>query len=143
MTKFEKRFLKILNEADAAEKAAFSDSLDKGTDASEFDVDTTPSPGASDAAATAARASAEHAAQMRNQLVEWVRQMDEFLDFLNGEQPDSIQTALAHAEPDTIFDRMKQSEQRKIARVATELASLAESFRGYLAQTDNPQFKYI
>jgi hypothetical protein len=38
---------------------------------------------------------------------------------------------------------MKQSEQRKIARVATELASLAESFRGYLAQTDNPQFKYV
>ena len=56
---------------------------------------------------------------------------------------DSIQTALAQSESDTIFDRMKQSEQRKIARVATELASLAESFRGYLAQTENPSFRHV
>ena len=68
--------------------------------------------------------------------------MDKFLHYLNGED-NSIQSALSQAEADTIFDRMKQSEQRKIARVATELASLAESFRGYLAQTDNPTFKHV
>ena len=68
--------------------------------------------------------------------------MDEFLTFLNGEE-NSIQSALAQAETDTIFERMKQSEQRKISRVATELASLAESFRGYVAQTDNPSFKHV
>ena len=68
--------------------------------------------------------------------------MDTFLSFLNGES-NSIQTALAQSESDTIFDRMKQSEQRKIARVATELASLAESFRGYLAQTENPSFRHV
>ena len=38
---------------------------------------------------------------------------------------------------------MKASEQRKIARVATELAALNESFKGYIAQTGNAQFKYV
>ena len=68
---------------------------------------------------------------------------DGFLHYLNGEDPTSIQTTLANAEPDTIFDRMKASEQRKIARVATELAALNESFKGYIAQTGNAQFKYV
>lgn len=143
MTKFEKKFFTVLNEDDEADKVAFKASLDQDTDASEFDVDATPDQESSDAAAEAAKASARHAVEMRTQLEDWIAQMDEFLEYLNGQEPGSIQSRLSHAEPDTIFDRMKQSEQRKIARVATELASLAESFRGYLAQTDNPQFKYV
>jgi hypothetical protein len=143
MTKFEKKFFTVLNEDDEADKVAFEASLDQDTDASEFDVDATPDQESSDAAAEAAKASARHAVEMRVQLEDWIAQMDEFLEYLNGQEPGSIQSRLSHAEPDTIFDRMKQSEQRKIARVATELASLAESFRGYLAQTDNPQFKYV
>lgn len=143
MTKFEKKFFTVLNEDDEADKVAFEASLDQDTDASEFDVDATPDQESSDAAAEAAKASARHAVEMRAQLEDWITQMDEFLEYLNGQEPGSIQSRLSHAEPDTIFDRMKQSEQRKIARVATELASLAESFRGYLAQTDNPQFKYV
>lgn len=143
MTKFEKKFFTVLNEDDEADKVAFKASLDQDTDASEFDVDATPDQESSDAAAEAAKASARHAVEMRVQLEDWIAQMDEFLEYLNGQEPGSIQSRLSHAEPDTIFDRMKQSEQRKIARVATELASLAESFRGYLAQTDNPQFKYV
>ncbi len=143
MTKFEKKFFTVLNEDDKADREAFEASLDQGTDANEFDVDATPDLDADDAATKAAKASAEHAVEMRAQLEGWIAQMDEFLHYLNGQEPSSIQSQLSHAEPDTIFDRMKQSEQRKIARVATELASLAESFRGYLAQTDNPQFKYV
>ena len=69
--------------------------------------------------------------------------MEEFLDYLNGEEATSIQQQLANAEPDTIFDRMKASEQRKLARVATELAGVTESFKGYLAQTGNPSFKHV
>ena len=88
------------------------------------------------------RAQSAAAEQMRTELTGWISEMDKFLNYLNGEQ-DSIQTALAQSESDTIFDRMKQSEQRKIARVATELASLAESFRGYLAQTENPSFRHV
>ena len=80
---------------------------------------------------------------MRTQLEGWVGEIEQFLEYLNGSTPDSIQTLLANAEPDTIFDRMKASEQRKIARVATELAALNESFKGYIAQTGNAQFKYV
>ena len=41
------------------------------------------------------------------------------------------------------LDKMKNSEQRKIARVATELAGLAQSFKGYVAQASNPSLKYV
>lgn len=145
MTKFEKRFMNLLiNEADE-ERQAFEDSLDDDVGASEFDVDMEREPASGDvnnAARQAAEFHAQLAEQMKSQLVGWVEELDTFLDRLNGEA-NSIQSALASAEPDTIFDRMKQSEQRKIARVATELAALAESFRGYISQTGNPQYKHV
>lgn len=144
MTKFENRFFKVLSEADEVdpEVAAFEAELDDGTDAAEFDAQVPDVGDVDDTAMAAAQASNEHQAQMTRQLEEWVSEMDMFLDKLNG-QSGSIQSTLAGAEADTIFDRMKQSEQRKITRVATELASLAESFRGYLSQTSNPQFKHV
>ena len=80
---------------------------------------------------------------MVTELQSWVEQCDTFVKFLNGTGGDSIQSRLSKAEPDTIFDRMKQSEQRKIARVATELAALTESLRGYISQSENPAFKYV
>lgn len=145
MNKFEKKFFKVLAEQDKSEmeRAAMEATLDKDTDAAEFDVDTQPSEGTDDLVAQAAKIKSAQAQAMQDQLQSWVVKCDEFLEFLNGTNGESIQTKLANAEPDTIFDRMKQSEQRKIARVATELAALTESFRGYVAQTENPAFKYV
>lgn len=144
MTKFENRFFKMLNEADEldVDREAMEASLDDGTDAGEFDAQMPDPAEADDAAMRAAQATSDLASQMRQELEGWVSEMDAFLHKLNG-QEGSIQSVLASAESDTIFDRMKQSEQRKITRVATELASLTESFRGYLAQTDNPQFRGV
>ena len=143
MTKFESRFFKVINEQDL-EKKAMTASLDKGTDPGEFDVDTAPpESAAADLTAQAAKIKSAQSQAMAQELQVWVEKCDEFLEFLNGTSGDSIQTKLANAEPDTIFDRMKQSEQRKIARVATELAALTESFRGYISQTENPAFKYV
>jgi hypothetical protein len=143
MTKFESRFHKVINEQDL-EKKAMTASLDKGTDPGEFDVDTTSvDSAAADLTAQAAKIKSAQAIAMAQELQGWVERCDEFLEFLNGTSGESIQTRLANAEPDTIFDRMKQSEQRKIARVATELAALTESFRGYISQTENPAFKYV
>ena len=144
MTKFENRFFKMLSEADEfdVDREAMEASLDDDTEASDFDAQVPDPAEADDAAMRAARATSEVAAQMRQELEGWVSEMDAFLHKLNG-QDNSIQSVLASAEADTIFDRMKQSEQRKITRVATELASLTESFRGYLAQTDNPQFRGV
>ncbi len=143
MTKFENRFFKTLKEATEEEKA-FDAELDDTTDAEDFDTDLEVDEVAAgeDPVVQAAKAQSAAAEQMRGELTGWVSEMDKFLHYLNGED-NSIQSALGQAEADTIFDRMKQSEQRKIARVATELASLAESFRGYLAQTDNPTFKHV
>lgn len=143
MSKFENRFFKILNEQDD-EKAAMIATLDKDTDPNKFDVDTTNvDSAAADLTAQAAKIKSAQSQAMAQELQVWVEKCDQFLEFLNGTSGESIQTRLANAEPDTIFDRMKQSEQRKIARVATELAALTESFRGYISQTENPAFKYV
>jgi hypothetical protein len=145
MNKFEKSFFNFLTEKDNAEleRQAMAATLDKETDASEFDIDTQPSPESNDLAVQAAQIKSAQSQAMQEKLEGWVARCDEFLEFLNGTSGESIQTMLANSESDTIFDRMKQSEQRKIARVATELAALTESFRGYVSQTENPSFKYV
>tara|TARA_R100001079_G_C4421870_1_gene140152 strand:+ start:407 stop:838 length:432 start_codon:yes stop_codon:yes gene_type:complete len=143
MTKFEKRFFTVLKEQDDDEKEAFENSLDQDTNPEEFDVDLDVEVSEDDPSVRAASAVAERNEAMKDELRGWIGRMEEFLDYLNGEEPNSIQQKLANAEPDTVFDRMKQSEQRKISRVATELAGVTESFKGYLAQTGNPQFKYV
>jgi len=149
MTKFEKRFFKSLGTITEAiadrDREAFEGELEDGTNPGDFDlnVDVDETVVDDDPNVKAAVAVSERNAAMKATLEGWVGQIDEFLQYLNGAEPDSIQTILASAEADTIFDRMKASEQRKIARVATELAALNESFKGYLAQTGNAQFKYV
>ena len=144
MAKFENKFFKVLKEQDE-EREAFEASLEDETDAGEFDVDVEVDETVveDDPNVRAAVAVEERNAAMRTTLKGWIDEIDGFLHYLNGEDPTSIQTTLANAEPDTIFDRMKASEQRKIARVASELAALNESFKGYIAQTGNAQFKYV
>ena len=137
MTKFERRFFRSLNEQAEEERAAFEAELEDNTEAGDFDVDVEVDEVAveEDPNVKAAQAVGERNAAMRATLEGWVGEIETFLEYLNGSTPESIQTLLANAEPDTIFDRMKASEQRKIARVATELAALNESFKGSLAQT--------
>jgi len=145
MTKFERRFYKSLNEQAKEERVAFEAELEDGTSVDDFDVDVDVDETVveDDPNVKAAIAVGERNEAMRAKLEGWVGEIEVFLEYLNGSTPDSIQTILATAEADTIFDRMKASEQRKIARVATELAALNESFKGYLAQTGNAQFKYV
>ena len=123
MTKFENRFFKVLSEQDD-DREAFENSLDQDTNPEEFDLDVDVDVQADDPALKAASAVAERNEAMKDELRSWIKRMEEFLDYLNGEEQNSIQQKLANAEPDTIFDRMKQSEQRKISRVATELAGV-------------------
>jgi len=145
MTKFERRFFKSLNEQATEERVAFEAELEDNTSAGDFDVDVDVDETVveDDPNVKAAIAVGERNEAMRAQLEGWISEIETFLEYLNGSASDSIQTLLANSEPDTIFDRMKASEQRKIARVATELAALNESFKGYIAQTGNAQFKYV
>jgi len=141
MIKFERRFFKCLIEQDE-DRAAMLSTLDRDTDPAAFDVDMNKQLPDGDSNAAVSQALSDRNKQMVEQIKSWVSEMEQFLENLNGTE-NSIQTALASAEPDTILDRMKTSEQRKIARVATEIAALTESFKGYLAQTNNAQFKYV
>tara|TARA_R110002033_G_scaffold28206_1_gene63301 strand:- start:632 stop:1069 length:438 start_codon:yes stop_codon:yes gene_type:complete len=145
MTKFERRFFKSLNEQATEERVAFEAELEDNTSAGDFDVDVDVDETVveDDPNVKAALAVSERNEAMRAKLEGWISEIENFLEYLNGSASDSIQTLLANSEPDTIFDRMKASEQRKIARVATELAALNESFKGYIAQTGNAQFKYV
>lgn len=141
MSKFENRFFKALLEQ-TEDRAAMVDSLDDNTNPEDFDVSPTSDLSQDDPNAKVVQALSEREEAMVSQLKGWITNMESFLQELNGTQ-DSIQTVLANAEADTLFDKMKQSEQRKIARVATELAALTESFKGFLAQSGNTSLKYV
>jgi hypothetical protein len=138
MNRFGNRFFKVLREQDDMDREAMEASLDQGTDPAEFDVTVEPSGGGDDVAV----AMAKRNTVMVNELKTWIASLETFLEQLNGTQ-DSIQTRLSQAEPDTLFDKMKQSEQRKIARVATEIASLNESFKGFLATSRNASLRGV
>jgi hypothetical protein len=148
MTKFGNRFAKVLKENDE-EKEAFDLSLDDETGAEEFDVDTVADPEAAaevadeDPAVRAATAQSEIQAAMVATLNGWIADGDAFLIKLNDStNPDSVSYALGNAEADTLFDKMK-GEQRRVTKVATDLAALNETMRGYLAQAQNPALRGV
>lgn len=65
-------------------------------------------------------------------LKSWIGQIDQFIEFLNGTDGNSIQSQLHAAACETVFQDIARSEKKKIARLAAELSSLSESFKGYL-----------
>jgi len=67
-----------------------------------------------------------------NSLKTWIGQIDQFIEFLNGTDGNSIQSQLHAAACETVFQDIARSEKKKIARLAAELSSLSESFKGYL-----------
>lgn len=148
MTKFGNRFAKVLKENDE-EKEAFDLSLDDDIGAEEFDVATEADPEATaevaegDPSVRAAAAQGEVNAAMVATLNSWIAAGDEFLTKLNDStDPNSVAYALGNAEADTLFDKMK-GEQRRVSKVATDLAALNETMRGYLAQAQSPALKGV
>lgn len=145
MSKFASTFQKVLLEADTSdlERNAMEGSLDGNTDPTAFDTDIDPSSVEMQTTDEVADAMSRRNAATIAEMQSWINEIEQFLSFLNGEQPDSIQSRLAAAEPDTVMDKMKQSQQTKISRVASDLASLHQSFLGFMAQTKNTKFKYV
>ncbi len=148
MKKFGNRFTKVLKE-DAEDQAAFEAALEDDTSAEQFDVETEADPEAAaeiaetDPSVKAAEAQGEINARMVETLKGWITSGDEFLAKLNdASNPDSIAHALGNAEPDTLFDKMS-SEQRRVSKVATDLAALNETMRGYLAQSGDSNLKGV
>jgi hypothetical protein len=140
------RFKKVLLEADDIdmmdddlERDAMENSLDDGTDPTAFDASTDMDTTQSELADILSKRNQ----QIVGELQTWIDSIDQFLKVLNSEDPTSIQSRLANAEPDTVFDKMKQSQQTKISRVASDLAALHQGFLGFMAQTKNAKYKYV
>lgn len=146
MSIFVRNFIALLNEADidrVRERSAMESSLDDGIDPTEFDTELEMSPDEAHATDEVADAMSRRNQQIIDELQSWIEKTEEFLLFLNSEDPTSVQSRLAAAEPDTVMDKMKQSQQTKISRVASDLASLHQNFLGFMAQTQNSRFRYV
>lgn len=146
MSKFANNFAKVLKEADLdrdLERDAMEGSLDDGINPEEFDTDIEPTPEELQSTDEVADAMSRRNEQIVGELQDWIDEIEMFLNFLNSEDPNSVQSKLAAAEPDTVMDKMKQSQQTKISRVASDLASLHQNFLGFMAQTSNARFKYV
>lgn len=137
-------FLKVLSEEpemddatpDVSDSDAFKSQLDKGTSESDFDVD---AQAVSDAQMATSRIEASMVAELKS----WILKLEDFGEFLNGVNDASVQTKLSKAVPDTLFDKMRVAETKKIARVAMEIKSLNEMLKGYLASAKDPKYKFV
>lgn len=139
---YAKRF-KMMLEADedlSLERDAMEASLEDDIDPTEFDPNIDDMDQAQNDIVDAL---SKRNQQIVSELQSWIDNIDSFLKTLNGEDSASMQSRLANSEPDTIFDKMKQSQQTKISRVASDLASLHQAFLGFMAQTKNPKYKYV
>lgn len=126
MSLFSKKFNYILEADDtpapapATDREAMAQQLDTAAP-TDFDVQQ----------AGRAKLVDQHKAGQIKQLDEWIVQLDTFVRFLNGTEPDSVQSKLHAAPCDTIFQDIARSEKKKISRLAAELSTLSESLKGY------------
>jgi len=134
MNLFSKRFAYVL-EADEQEPQP-TPATDKEAMAQQLD---TAQPEDFDTPQQVARAQQvdHNKVQQIKQLNEWIQQIDSFIEFLNGTTENSIQTKLHIAPCDTMFEDIARSEKKKIARLAAELSSLSESFKGYMISSND------
>jgi hypothetical protein len=143
---FEKAFVHVLREAPEpvesdptagiSDADAMAQTLDKGTNPADFDADT-------GAAADHMAAASKMQASMVAELNAWISQLDQFAKFLNATTADSVQQKLKKAIPNTLFDKIRVAEAKKIARVAMEVSSLNEMLKGYSATANNPTLRGV
>ena len=137
MSNYGNRFKKVLVEKDEeiTDQEAMVQTLDKGTDPAMLDVEApVVEPGVPTMGAVQKK--------MYDELKTWVTELDRVAEYLNGTQPNSMQSRLNSAEPDTLFDKIATAETKKIARVSVEIASLSQMLKGYLASANDPKYKY-
>ena len=142
---FQKAFVSVLHEAPeelalpttgVSDADAMASTLDKGTDPTAFDSD-------ANAAADHMVATSKMQANMVASLQSWIAKLEEMATFLNGTGPESVQSKLKNGIPDTLFDKIRVAETKKIARVAMELTSLNEMLKGYLASSGDSKFRGV
>jgi hypothetical protein len=143
---FEKAFVHVLREAPepvetdptagVSDSDAMAQTLDKGTNPSDFDSD-------AGAAADHMQAATKMQIKMVASLKDWIFKLEEFSKFLNGTDENSVQSKLKNSIPDTLFDKIRIAETKKIARVSMEITSLNEMLKGYLASSNNSTYRGV
>ena len=145
---YEKVFKKVLTEADEiSDMDAMAKTMDtKNTGVAPTDLDAQtatdgiePEGNQGDLAAHSKHISAMQQ-RMIGELKQWIEKLTEFSKFLNDPAPNSIQSRLKDSAPDTLFDKIRIAETKKIARVSMEIVSLNEMLKGYLANSQDPKF---
>jgi hypothetical protein len=135
MSSFTKRFFTVLEQDEQTpDQAAMATTLDAETDPNALgaDIDT-----------QAATAIAQQQQQMIATVQGWIVKLDDFVKYLNSPTGESIQNTLKDAIPDTILDKIRTTETKKIARSAMDLAALSQIFQGYLATARDPKYKGV
>lgn len=135
MSKFGKKFLTFLEQDEQTP--------DEAAMAATLEGDVAPADLGADVDAQAATAVAQQQQQMVQTIQSWITKLDEFVKYLNSPTGDSIQITLKNAIPDTILDKIRATETKKIARSAMDLAALSQVLQGYLATARDPKYKNV
>lgn len=132
MSVFQKRFIKVVeavNDEVNTDREAMASGLDAGTAPEDYDVQA-PQLSTKDVLKQSYDMQAA-------ELQQWITQIDDFVQYINGDTDVSIQSKLHNATCDTMFEKIASSESKKISRVASELSALVQSFKGYLISNKN------
>ena len=141
MSSFTKKFFTLL-EQDEQDNTP-TPTPDEAAMAATLDAETDPAALGADIDAQAATAVAQQQQQMMSTVQGWIVKLDEFVKYLNSPTGQSIQNTLKDATPDTILDKIRTTETKKIARSAMDLAALSQIFQGYLATARDPKYKGV
>jgi hypothetical protein len=68
----------------------------------------------------------------KQELQSWIQKIEEFVEFINGVNDNSMQSKLHNAPCDSMYEKIASSETKKVARVAVDLSALSEALKGYL-----------
>lgn len=118
-----------VNPDEIGDEDAFAASLDDGTNPSDFDTQTPTG-------APAVSPEDQVRDKQVQQLGQWIEKLTNFTSYLNGVDNNSIQKVLNDAGEGTLFAEIARGERKRIARLAQEMSSLTESFKGYMLSSD-------
>jgi hypothetical protein len=127
--KFYNKFLKIIQEAPELdidpnmERDAAEMTLDDDTSMEDYDMDMEPDFNEMDDIGNAVARQNQKQASM---IDSWSSKIEEFINYLNSDQSNSLLSVLAKAPDGTVLGNLKK-ERNKISNIASDLAALQQS----------------
>ena len=132
MNAYAKRFKRVaegVDEVEVDDRGAMAATLDQGAAPEDYDVQ---------APVLTTKDVMKQSYELQAQeLQTWIDDISAFIEFINGNTTDSIQSKLHSASCDTMFEKIASSESKKISRTASELSALVQSMKGYLISNKN------